>query len=102
MNTVSYPLRIPKELVMLAKLRAKDEYVDQATALRQLLYAGAEEYILSIVEKGRISIGKAAELLNASVQDIHRLAEKHSVKLGPTAEQQEKSKAVLKRMLKRE
>ena len=101
MQTISYPLRIPEEIVILAKLRAKEEYVDQATALRQLLYIGAEEYVLSLVEAGRISIGRAAELLKTSIQDIYRLAEKHGVKLGATEEQQKKSIETAKKLIKR-
>ncbi len=91
MVAVSYPLRIPEEILALAKLRSKEEYVDQSTAIRQLLYLGAEEYVLGLVESGRISIGRASELLKTSVQDVHRLAEKHGVRLGATNEQQKKS-----------
>ncbi len=91
MATVSYPLRVPEEILALAKLRSKEEYVDQSTAIRQLLYLGAEEYVLGLVESGRISIGRASELLKTSVQDVHRLAEKHGVRLGATGEQQRKS-----------
>src|SRR3989344_3264536 len=100
MTSVAYPLRIPKEILSLAKLRAKDEYVDQSTALRQLLHLGAEEYVLSIVEKGQISIGRAAELLNTSIQDIHRLAEKHDTRLGATDEQREKSTKTMRKLLR--
>lgn len=101
METVSYPLRIPSEIVQLAKLRAKEEYLDQSTALRQLLYIGAEEYVLKLVETGRLSIGKGAELLRTSVHDMHRLAEKHGVRLGATKEQQMKSSETLKKLLKK-
>ncbi|MBI4141286.1 hypothetical protein HY485_05610 [Candidatus Woesearchaeota archaeon] len=101
METISYPLRIPQEILTLAKLRAKEEYLDQTTALRQLLYLGAEEYVLNLVESGRIAIGKAAELLNLTIQDIHRLAEKHGIQLGATAEQQKKSSETIKKLLKR-
>jgi len=87
--------------VTLARLRAKEEYIDQATALRQLLYIGAEEYVLSLVAMGRISIGRAAEMLKISLQDIYRLAEKHGVRLGATEEQQKKSLETAKRLLKR-
>ncbi|MBI5392441.1 hypothetical protein HZA96_01105 [Candidatus Woesearchaeota archaeon] len=99
METVSYPLRIPQEIIGLAKLKAKQEYIDQATALRQLLYVGAEEYVLRLIESGRVSIGKAAELLNLSIHDIQRLAEKHNVKLGATALQHEKSLQTLKKII---
>ncbi len=99
MEKVSYPLRIPEEIIVLAKMRAKEEYVDQSTALRQLLYIGAEEYVLSLVESGRISIGKATELLKVSVQDIYRLAVKHGVRLGATKEQQRKSNETMKKLM---
>ncbi len=101
METISYPLRIPQEILTLAKLRAKEEYLDQSTALRQLLYLGAEEYVLGLVETGRISIGKAAELLKTTVQDIYRLAEKHDVRLSTTKEQQQKSTQTMKQLLKK-
>lgn len=99
METIPYPLRIPQEIVMVAKLRAKEEYTDQSTAIRQLLYIGTEEYVLHLVESGRISIGRAAELLKTPIQDIHRVAEKHGVRLGPTSEQLRKSHETMKRLL---
>ena len=92
MKTISYPLRIPKEIIELAALRSKEEYTDQSTALRQLLHLGAEEYILELVSSGRMSVGRSAELLNTTVYDIYRLAEKHGVELGGTAEQYIKSR----------
>ena len=98
METVPYPLRIPEEIIALAKLRAKEEYVDQSTAIRQLLYLGAEEYLLDLVDKGRISVGRAAELLKTSIQDIHRLAEKHGLRLGATLEQQKQSSITVKKL----
>lgn len=102
METKAYPLRIPEELITVAKLRGKEEHIDQATALRQLLYRGAEEYVLRMVEAGRISIGKAAELLRTSLQDIHQLAEKHNIRLGATAEQQQKSQEVMRKLVNKE
>lgn len=98
MTAISYPLRIPEEILALAKLRSKEEYVDQSTAIRQLLYLGAEDYVLGLVESGRISIGRATELLKTSVQDVQRLAEKHGVKLGATNEQQRKSAETMRKL----
>lgn len=95
MDSISYPLRIPKEIMVGARLRAKEEHVDQATALKQLLYLGLEKYILALLTSGRISIGKAAELLNTPIQDIYTIANRHHISLGATAEQQKKSEAIL-------
>lgn len=101
MGTVAYPLRVPEEIIRLAKLRAKEEYVDQSTALRQLLYAGAEEYVLGLIEKGQVSIGRASEMLNTSVQDIHRMAEKRGIMLGANLQQIKASEKTLKTLLKK-
>lgn len=100
MKTIAYPIRIPLEVLEVAKLRASEEYVDQATALRQLLYSGMEKYVLSLVASGRISISKAAELCGKSIQEVQILSEKHGVELGPTEDQQRKSKETLKKILK--
>ena len=101
MTTIAYPLRIPEEILALAKFRAKEEYVDNATALRQLLHVGAEEYVLELAKNGRITVGKAAELLKVPVQDIYELAQKHNIRLGATPEQQRESKETLKMLLKK-
>ena len=39
-----YPLRIPENLIILARLRSNEEHINQSTALKQLLYSGAENY----------------------------------------------------------
>ena len=101
MTTVSYPLRIPDEIMALASLRSKEDYVDKTTALKQFLFTGAEEYVLALVSKGRISIGKAAELLDKSVYDIQSIAQKHGVEIGPTTDQMKKSEGTLKRLVKK-
>ncbi len=73
MEAVSYPLRIPKNVIDLANLRTKEEHVDKSTALRQFLYLGARDYVMELYQKGRISLGKAAELLDISTFDVLRL-----------------------------
>ena len=101
METIPYPLRIPEEIVQLAKLRAKEEHLDQATALRQLLHLGAEDYVLTLIQQGRISVARGAEILDVSLQDIHRIAEKHNIHIGPTEEQRKQSYETMKRLLKK-
>ena len=98
MTTVSYPLRIPEEIFVLSRLRAQEEHLDQATTLRQFLHTGAEEYIVHLVAEGRISIGKAAEILNRTVYDLQRIAQKHGVRLGAAPEQARKSRETAKRI----
>ncbi len=92
MESVSYPLRIPNKIMNLAKIRAKHHKLDQSTALRQMLYIGAEDYVLDLLKEGRISIGKGAELLNETIYDLQELARKRNIVLGPTSEQLKQSK----------
>lgn len=99
MKTISYPLRIPGPLMRLAALRSEEQRIDRSTALRQLMYLGAEDYITQLVGQGHISIGKAAELLNVSVYDIYRIAAKHGIPLGATSEQQKKSMQTARKLM---
>lgn len=98
MSTKPYALRIPRGLLELAELKSKVDRTDKATALRQLLYAGAEECVLELLSAGQLTVGRAAELLELSVYDVHRLAREHGVELGATAEQYVKAHQVAQRL----
>ncbi len=98
MPTKAYPLRIDERILDLANLRAKEEYVDKSTALRQLLYQGAEEYALRLYEDGRISIGKVSELLGKSIYDVQRLLKKKGIKTEQSDEILRKSRSYAKKL----
>ncbi len=102
MTTTAYPLRIPEEIMELSRLHSRDEHTDQATTLRKFLYVGAEEYLLELVAEGRISIGRAAELLHSTVYDLHRMARRHGIELGATVEQVKLSHATGEKIFKPE
>jgi len=70
----------------LADAKSRAERTDRSTALRQLLYAGAEEYVLELLSEGRISTGRAADILDVSVHRTYELAQKHGLKIGGTLE----------------
>lgn len=93
MKTMPYPVRLPKHLLELADLRAEDEQVDRFTALRQLLYAGSVGYVLELLRRGRISLSKAAELLDCSTLAVIQKAQERGVVLGSSVEQYEKARA---------
>lgn len=95
-----YPLRIPENVITLARLRSNEEHVNQSTALKQLLYAGAESYTLELLRKGRISIGKAAELLDKTIYNIYRLAKERDIELGATEIHYKKSKETVSELIK--
>ena len=82
MKTTPYPVRIPRHLLELADLRAAEEQIDRSTALRQLLHAGAVTYVLDMLAKGRLSLSKAAELLDATTLAVVEKAREHGVELG--------------------
>ena len=86
MTTTPYPVRLPKHLLDLADLRAAEEQIDRSTALRQLLHAGAAMYVLDLLAKGRISLSKAAELLEVSPLAIVEKAREHGVELGASVD----------------
>ncbi len=73
----------------------KEEHVDKSTALRQFLYFGARDYVMELYQNGRISLSKAAELLEVSTFDVLRMAKKlgHT---GATDEQLKRSKNTAK------
>jgi hypothetical protein len=93
MKSKVVPLRIPENLDELASLSAREEHTDKATALRQWLHRGAAQYVLKLVSEGRVSVGRAAELLDLTVYDIYRMAETEGVELGATEQQRRRSQA---------
>ncbi len=99
MSGRSYPLRIPENLIELAEARAREEKTDRATALRQLIYAGAEGYVLRLLEQERISVSRAAELLDSSVHHIHLLIREHGIETGSTLEEHEQAAQTARRLL---
>ncbi len=101
MSSVAIPLRIPEKILAVSRLRAEEEHVDQATALRQFLYIGVEECVVQLVAAGRISIGKAAELLNTSHYDLYLVAQKHGITLSASVGQAKKSRMHLQKLLKK-
>jgi len=95
METVPYSLRIPKKVIELADLRTKEEQVDTSTALGQFLYIGAQNYVIELYLKGKISLSKAADLLDMSTFDILKLTKEHSLP-GLTEVQLESSRKTAK------
>lgn len=77
-------LRIPDHLLSLADLRARKVWVNQATALRQLLYERAEAYVLRLLSCGEFSLSRSAELLGLRPGEVQDLAVARGVKIGGT------------------
>ena len=92
MEAVSYPLQIPKNVMALVNLRTEEEHVDESTALMQLLFMGARDYVVELYKQGRISLGRAAGMLGVSTFDIIASARERGIQIGATEEQQKESR----------
>ena len=101
MSSISYPLRVPETLMEVVELRTKEEYVDKATALRQLVYMGAEDYVMCLYKKGRISLSLAAKLLGKSVHDVLRLALEKGIKTEHRDEHHKASEKAVRKLMKK-
>ena len=93
--TVVYPMKLREEIIPLIELKSKEEHTNKAIVLKQFLYKGLENYVIELVNRGRLSIGKAAEILDLSIYDIHEIAKSKGLKLSATREQRQKSKEYL-------
>jgi hypothetical protein len=91
-STKPYPLRVLENLMELAEAKSRSERTDRSTALRQLLYAGAEDYVVGLLDQGRISSGKAAKLLDTTVHRGHELARERGVEIGAGVEDHRRSR----------
>lgn len=92
------PLRIPENLDDLAAISAREQHTDKAVALRQWMHEGAAHFLLNLVAEGRVSMGRAAEMLDVPIFDLYRLAETHGIELGASEEQRRLSRALVERL----
>jgi hypothetical protein len=98
MKTKVIPLRVPENLDELASLIAREQHTDKATALRQWLHRGAMHYVLTLVAEGRISLERAAELLELTIYDVQHEAMRQGIEIGATEEQRRRSHALVKKL----
>ena len=98
MATRSVPLRIPDALVQLLDVHTRELRSDRASVLRRWLWQSAETATVGLVGEGKLTIGKAAELLDRSHQDIHRIARDNAIELGATALQRAESRRNLENL----
>lgn len=99
--TIVYPLKLKEDIMPIVELKSKEEHTNKAIVLKQLIYKGLEDYIIGLCANGRLSIGKAAEILDKSIYDVQEIAKEKNIKLSATKSQRQKSKDLLKRLLKK-
>lgn len=98
---ITYPIKLREEIMPIIELKSKEEHTNKAIVLRQLIYQSLEDYVLKLCAKGRLSVGKAAEILDCSIYDLHRAAKEKGIKLTAAEEQIEKSKKLLDELSKK-
>ena len=99
LDSEPYSLRIPKGLLFLVDSKAKEDRTDRSTALRQLLYAGAEDYVIELLKRERMSGSRAAELLGVSAYRVQELAREHDVHAASGAEDHRRGREAACRLL---
>ena len=95
---VVYPIKLKEEIMPLIELKSKEEHTNKAIVLKQLIYGGLGDYVIKLCAKGRLSVGKAAEILDLTVYDINSMAKKMGVKLTASEEQLQSSKKLLSKL----
>lgn len=94
------PLRIEENILRVAELRSKEEHTSRTAAIKQFLHSGVEEYVLRLCSQGRLSIGKAGEILHRGIYDLQESARQKGIELGIMPEQYQKNKKFVKELLK--
>jgi len=96
-----YPLKLEEEIMPVIELKSKEEHTNKAIVLKQLIYQSLTDYVIDLCAKGRLSVGKVAEILGVSIYDIHRIAREKGIKLTATEEQIQKSRKLLDKLTKK-
>ena len=93
------PLRIDENIIRVAELKSKEEHTSRTTAIKQFLYNGVEEYLLKLCSQGRISIGRAAEILHKNIYDLQESAKQRGMELGITTKEYKESKKIAQELI---
>jgi len=94
-------MKLKDEIMPLIELKSKEEHTNKAIVIKQFLYKGLESYVIGLVHKGRLSIGKAAEILDVDIYDVQEIAKSAGLKLSATNEQRQKSREFVRVFKKR-
>ena len=82
---------MPKELFKVIEHRARQEKIDEATAIRQLLALGAEGYAVELFRQGKVTLNEAAELAGVTVRQMIDLLQRHGVRGNVRLDQQKRA-----------
>ena len=99
--TLIQPVRLSEKIKPLIDLKTKEEHLSRSVVIKQFVYDGLEEYALELCSKGRLSIGKAADILDRSVYDIQEMAKEKGILLSADEKAAEESEAATRKLIKK-
>ncbi|AFV22818.1 hypothetical protein Mpsy_0609 [Methanolobus psychrophilus R15] len=71
---------IPPAIENILDKRSQEQHLNRESVIKQMLWEGAENYLIEEYANGRISKGKLAEMLDLNIYEVNELLEKHHVK----------------------
>jgi len=77
---MSITIDVPKNIDLILDMRSREEHIGKISVLKQMLWDGAESYLVNQYSYGKISKGKLAELLDLDLYGINDLLEKYHIK----------------------
>jgi len=99
--TLIQPVRLSEKIKPLIDLKTKEEHISRSVVIKQFVYEGLEGYALELCKRGRLSIGKVAEILERSIYDIQELAKEKNIILSAAEEAAEESEITTKKLIKK-
>ena len=97
-KSVSKTVRLPRELFEVVRHRARQEKIDESTAIRQLLALGAENYAVELFRQGKITLGEAAGLAGVTVRQMIDVLQRHGIRGNVRLDQQQKALEFVKEL----
>ncbi|KXA94732.1 hypothetical protein AKJ65_03620 [candidate division MSBL1 archaeon SCGC-AAA259E19] len=91
MGSKSKTVRLPEELLKVIERKTRTENVNESTAIRHLLFQGAEEYAVELFKGGKITLNEAAELADKTVREMVDSLVEHGVRGNLRMDQQKKA-----------
>ena len=98
--TIVQPVRLSEKLGPLIDLKSKEEHLSKSVIIRKFVYDKLEDYALDLCDRGRLSIGKAAELLDTTIYDLQEKAKEKGIVLSAAEDAHEESKKTVERLVK--
>ena len=98
--TIVQPVRLSEKLGPLIDLKSKEEHLSKSLIIRKFVYDKLEDYALDLCDRGRLSIGKAAELLDTTIYDLQEKAREKGIVLSAAEGAHEVSRKTVDRLVK--